>query len=275
MTLEQKDISFDGLTTRYYEGGPADAPPVLLVHDGSYGADALLSFGEVARLLSSNHRVVLPDLYGWGGSSKGHWFDQSLYAPRIRQLAQLSERLGLDGAHAVGNSFGGSLVLHTAISGAVPLASATSIAGTGGPWRSQLGMTAMTDYQSTREEAERVSALVVSSDRADDAHIERRYQNSLIPGHWESLRAWGLRNPVLEGGAPASDYPASLSRVSIPVLLIEGDADVMVEPGWSERVVEAAPNVRRQVLSAGHSPNIDQPEAVADLLSEFFAESSR
>jgi pimeloyl-ACP methyl ester carboxylesterase len=259
-----------GLKTKYYTGGSEKRPAVVLVHDGSYGSDALLSFGAVAESLASEYYVILPDLLGWGGSAKAHFFDQSLYEPRINQVRGLLEHLGVVKAHFVGNSFGGSLILRGAlgVAGGLPALSVVSIAGTGGPWRSQIGMTAMADYQSTEAEAKRVSDLVVTEE-ATDGHVRRRYENSLLPGHWESLRAWGLKNPELRD-APALDdnYPASLNDLGIPIAVVEGKQDVMVDAGWADRVVAAAPRVEGILLDSGHSPNIDQPDVIAQLLSD-------
>ncbi|MGO1561572.1 2-hydroxy-6-oxo-6-phenylhexa-2,4-dienoate hydrolase [Actinomycetales bacterium JB111] len=268
MALTPHDVELGGLVTRYYEGGDPTAPSVLLVHDGSYGSDALLSFGAVAELLADEFHVVLPDLLGWGGSAKSHRFDESLYAPRIRQLAQLASHLGITEVHAVGNSFGGSLLLHAAIEKALPLASVTSIAGTGGPWRSETGLTAMADYRTTEADARRISNLVVTDDVASAEHVEHRYRNSTIPGHWESIRAWGLKNPDAPAAAPGGSYPESLGTVSVPVLLVEGDSDVMVDAGWTGKAAEAAPSVRTRGIDTGHSPNIDRPDVVADLVRE-------
>ncbi len=275
-SLTPRDLVVDGLATRVYEGGDPAAQSVLLVHDGAYGTDALLAFGDVGTALAADFHVVMPDLLGWGGSAKVHHFDQSLYAPRLAHLAALLRELGLDGVHAVGNSFGGSLLLRaaTASPSALPLRSVTSIAGTGGPWRSQTGMTAMADYQATREDARRISDLVVGG-TASEEHVQRRLDNSLVPGHWESLRAWGLRNPeVPAAAAPADDYPASLETCGVPVLLLAGDRDVMVEPEWLDHVTAAAPSVRTTVLSSGHSPNIDQPAEVEKALRAFWDDVS-
>jgi pimeloyl-ACP methyl ester carboxylesterase len=272
-TLTERTLDVAGLTTRVYEGGDPSADTVVFVHDGAYGADALLAFGAVAEAMSVDHHVVAPDLLGWGGTAKVHHFDQSLYAPRIAHLKELLELLGVESAHFVGNSFGGSLILRACTSPGpgLPLRSAVSIAGTGGPWRSQTGLTAMADYAATAEDARRISDLVVGGERASDEHVERRLHNSLVPGHWESLRAWGLHNPARPAPMPQADgYPGTLATVDVPILLVEGTRDVMVDAGWTENVVRDAPNVQRVVVDTGHSPNIDEPELVVKILRDFY-----
>ncbi|MFD1860312.1 alpha/beta hydrolase [Aeromicrobium camelliae] len=272
-TLVPHDLTVAGLATRVYEAGDPANDTVIFVHDGAYGTDALLAFGEVAESLSADFHVLLPDLLGWGGSAKVHHFDQSLYAPRLNHIAALCDQLGVTRAHFVGNSFGGSLILRASIAGVWPIRSAVSIAGTGGPWRSQTGITAMADYRATETEARRISDLVVGSDAATEEHVARRLANSLIPGHWESLRAWGLRNPELPATPPPADgYPETLATVSTPILLVAGSRDVMVEPGWQDRIVAAAPAVKAVVMDTGHSPNIDLPGEVEKVLRSFWSQ---
>src|SRR5712691_3037089 len=62
--LEERHAGFRGLRLRYYVGG--EGPPILLVH-GLSGAAS--NWVELAPLLASRHRVLVPDLPGHGGSS--------------------------------------------------------------------------------------------------------------------------------------------------------------------------------------------------------------
>ncbi|MFF0087041.1 alpha/beta fold hydrolase [Streptomyces canus] len=85
-----------------------DGPPLLLLHGGGPGASGVSNYACNIAELAKNYRVLVPDLPGYGRSTKGldlaDPFDS--LADGIRGLM---DRLHLDKAHLVGNSYGGSL----------------------------------------------------------------------------------------------------------------------------------------------------------------------
>lgn len=84
-----------------------DAPVVLLVH-GSPGDGA--NFNRLAPLLAERHRVIAPDLPGFGESTRDVP-DYSILA-HARYVQELLDQLGIAQVHAVGFSLGGGVVLH-------------------------------------------------------------------------------------------------------------------------------------------------------------------
>jgi pimeloyl-ACP methyl ester carboxylesterase len=68
----------------------------------------------------------------------------------------------------------------------------------------------------------------------------------------------------------ATWWPPSLERPpSSPTLLIWGDADPIGTPEVGRGAAEAIPDARLEVLPAGHSPWLAQPDRTAELVSEF------
>ena len=135
-TIEHAFIDVGGVRTSYYTAGDVSASTILLLHDGAWGADAMLAWADVMADLARDHRVIAPDLPGFGRTDKVVMFGASPYEHRIRHIAGLLEVLQpVAPVHVVGTSFGGSLALRAAIASAWPIASATSVGGTGGPWR--------------------------------------------------------------------------------------------------------------------------------------------
>ncbi len=72
--------------------------------------------------------------------------------------------------------------------------------------------------------------MVASADGMDE-HIRRRYENNLVPGHWEALRALHLRNPAVE--PPPDDWPERLRGCATLVLFVEGEDDPLLDSGWA------------------------------------------
>ena len=63
-----------------------------------------------------------------------------------------------------------------------------------------------------------------------------------------------------------------LSRSTIPKLLVTGMRDELLDPAWAHEISRHVPNCRIAELDTKHAPNIDQPDALRDMTSTFFAE---
>jgi pimeloyl-ACP methyl ester carboxylesterase len=280
---EQRFAEAGPYRTRYIEAGQRDRPTVILVHDGAFGTDAELCWDLVIDALAADYHVLAPELLGWGGTDKVVDFGRSRYDNQTAHLANFCTAVRIEGgAHFVGTSLGGSVVVRAASEGsASPLRmhSVVSISGTGGPFRRAEAVRKLGDYAPSLEAARELSALLVSPDSASEEHVRRRYRNSLVHGHWEALKAGQLRNPA--GRAPDSEvprspegrFPATFSRARVPVLLIEGTCDPINEPGWSRQLKGLAPLAEVVAIDAGHSPNLNRPAEVAAAIAAFISKS--
>ncbi|MFF8770445.1 alpha/beta fold hydrolase [Kitasatospora sp. NPDC015120] len=98
---DHRTVELPGLTLAYRESGPADGPPLVLLHAlGERGAD----WEPVLPALAPRHRVLALDLRGHGDSDRPG--DYALEAMRDDVLAFL-DALGLPRADLVGHSMGG------------------------------------------------------------------------------------------------------------------------------------------------------------------------
>lgn len=93
----------------YRDVGPRDAPVLLLIH-GSPGG--LENYDELVPFLGAAHRLIVPDLPGFG-ASRAALPDYSI-AAHARYLAALLAELGVERVHVVGFSMGGGVALHLA-----------------------------------------------------------------------------------------------------------------------------------------------------------------
>lgn len=269
--LNQKSITARGFHTAYLEGGDPARPTLLFLHDGGYGTTAELCWGPVMTRLADEFHVVAPDLLGWGGTDKAVFLDRSPYAARLDHIAAFIAELGLESPVVIGASFGGSMVVQSLLGGrnVFGARAGISFAGSGGPFR--LRLAELGEYTPSLEEARRMTGLLVASLDGLDDHIRQRYENSLIPGHWESMKAPGLKNPAIETAPRGDGYFDEVAKIDVPLLLVEGGADTLVESGWSERLAELSPAISRTVTPYAHEPNIDAPDAAADIVRAFVA----
>jgi pimeloyl-ACP methyl ester carboxylesterase len=267
------DVRAGGWRTSVLEAGPDGAPVVVLVHDGAYGTDADLCWGEVADALAGDFHVLAPDLLGWGGSDKVNFFDRSPYDFRLEHIGAVCRTFALDEpVHFAGVSFGGELVCRGTAQQRWGwlVRSAVSITGTGGRmFRVPGGIEQLSDYEPSLEAAARITGMLVESLDGLDDHVRRRYENSLVPGHWEALTSLRIRNPAVERVVPPDDWPDPLGSCETPILFVEGRSDVLLEPGWAAHMAGLAPNGESAVIDGGHEPNIDRPAAVAEAIGGF------
>ena len=89
-------------------------PPVVLLHGGGPGASGMSNYSRNIEPLAQHFRVIVPDMPGYGRSAKGvDGSDPFGYlADHIRGMLDV---LGIDRAHLVGNSYGGSCALRLAL----------------------------------------------------------------------------------------------------------------------------------------------------------------
>ncbi|WP_171074799.1 alpha/beta fold hydrolase [Nonomuraea basaltis] len=260
------------MRTRYFEGGNPLAPTVVLIHEGGFGGDALNTYGRLVKRLAGEYRLLLPEMLGFGGTDKAVFFGENPYEPRLRHLAAFLDTLDVGDAHFVGNSFGGGMVLRLSIRAETSwrMRSATSISGTGGPFRTPEALREMAEYLPSVEDARRIDSWVLHPGAQDEDHAQARLQSSLRPGQWESMMAPTLRSPVQPEQARSWDFPDVLSASAVPTLLVAGTLDRMLEEGWEDMLAKHLKDVRVERLEAGHSPNISHPDDTANLLRDFF-----
>jgi len=274
MSFHHRTVVVDGLATHFLEAGQGD--PVVLLHGGEFGVSAEIGWEKVIPALSRHYRVVAPDMLGFGDSAKVIDFIDGR-GMRIRHVARFCELLGIDSAHFVGNSMGAInlLVDLTSAAPVLPVRSAVTICG-GGDIQKSRHTTALYEYDASFEAMRAiVEALFFDpSYPADEAYVRRRYESSIAPGAWEALAAARFRRPGLEAPATPSSKRA-YERIGVPVLVVEGAGDKLLPPGWAADIAGQISGGRSAVVDgAGHCPQIEQPDALADLLLTFFAEAT-
>ena len=99
----------NGVTIRYREIGAGE--PVVLLHGYT---DRVEMWTGTADSLARDFRVIVPDLRGFGASTKSG--DPAMYGQRlVDDVAALLDGLRIERAHVVGYSMGGAITAHVAI----------------------------------------------------------------------------------------------------------------------------------------------------------------
>jgi 4,5:9,10-diseco-3-hydroxy-5,9,17-trioxoandrosta-1(10),2-diene-4-oate hydrolase len=92
-----------------------EGPPVVFIHGSGPGASATSNFKQnVPPIAAAGYRCVLPDMIGFGWSSKPTGIDYTLDL-FATTLIELLDQLGLKRCVMVGNSLGGAIAMRVAI----------------------------------------------------------------------------------------------------------------------------------------------------------------
>ena len=101
--LSKHETEVDGFHIVYLEGGLGE--PLLLLH--GFGADKD-NFTRVAKFLTPRFHVIIPDLPGFGESSKPFDADYSI-DKQVERIHDFVQALGLKSVHVGGSSMGGNI----------------------------------------------------------------------------------------------------------------------------------------------------------------------
>ena len=106
--LQTKTLKVGDITWSYSEGGQAGKPIVILIHGLAGSRD---NWNRVARALTANYHVIIPDLPASGETQVPKDFDYSI--PNVTEkLRRFVEAANLTSpAHIAGHSLGGSIAM--------------------------------------------------------------------------------------------------------------------------------------------------------------------
>jgi pimeloyl-ACP methyl ester carboxylesterase len=256
--------------------GPADATgaPVVLVH--CY-ACSLEWWDELAPLLAENHRVVRIDLLGHGGSQK----PASGYSipDQAALLAGALNRLDVQGAVVVGQSMGAGVAVALAeqssqlVDRVVDMNLAASNDASSLPFLARLGYTPVIGqamYRLTPDFAVRSS---FNEAFAPGYEVSPEFEDVIVDGY-RAMTYTSFKETQEELTDYRDDEPldARMTAAAVPVLVILGEEDQIVDTDAAEEEWSDVPGVRIEVLPGiGHTPQVEAPEESAELIEEFAA----
>lgn len=235
-----------------------EGPPLVFLHGGDYFAQHREFFERLAR----RWRVVVPRHPGFGASQRPDGF-RSVHDLAYLYL-DLLERQDFRNVILAGSSFGGWIALEMAVRcleriGRLALINTVGVKFGGREERDIADIYALPadellrrtffdagragpDYSRLGDE----EAMAVARDREATAlYGWRPYMHN--PG----LRQW-------------------LHRVRVPTLVLWGESDGIVAPGYGEKLCRSLPDARFQLIpEAGHYPQIERPAEVTDAIERF------
>jgi pimeloyl-ACP methyl ester carboxylesterase len=263
-------------------GGPAGAPPLVLVH-GLGGSH--LNWVRVAATWAQHRRVVAVDLPGFGLSAAGH--RTASVSANAAVLDRFLRATVGEPAVLVGNSMGGMISLFQAdahresVAGLVLIDASLPVPRSlpdrevasqffmyAVPFFGERYMALTARRMTDRQLVQRVVNLCFADpSRASEKLLvastalvaERRRMPAQNAAFLQAARS------LLRVLARPQRYQALMKRLDLPVLLIHGDRDRLVPVAAARAVLAANPRWDSAILAGvGHTPQLEKPDAVAE-----------
>lgn len=277
---DSRFMELDGVAFHYKERGEGE-PVIVLLH--GFGA-SIYSWREVFTPLADYGRVIAYDRIGFGLTGRpmpGEWQGESPYRPaaQVDQLIALLDELGVQKAILVGNSAGGTVAVSTALAHpgrvqALVLVDAAIYFG-GNPIPSWLRWLLYTPQM------DRIGPLIArqiqswGEDFLNSAwHDPSRIQPEVLENYKIPLQVDNWDRALWELTKASTNLPLAerLKELTMPVLVVTGDDDRIVDTELSLRLAQEIPGAQLAVFTAcGHVPQEECPQQFLPVVTEFIA----
>jgi len=263
MTTASRTVDFDPDSP----DSPGRSAEITLAEAGT-GRTALVLHGgggpatvqPVAAHLSGRMHVLTPVHPGWDGTARPGWLTS------IGDLAagylQLLKNDGDSDVLVIGSSIGGWIAAEMAVRdeagliGGLVLIDSVGVLVDGEPIRDFFALDARGVAEFSFHDAERFYV-----------------DPATVPPEQAAQRAANMATMRVYAGDPYMHDPGlrdRLGRVQIPVLVLWGDSDRIVTPGYGQAMAAAFPRGEFVVISrAGHLPQLEQPAGTFGALDAF------
>ncbi len=229
------------------KSGDPDAPVLILVHGSPMASQAL---DGLIPGLNENTRLILPDLPGFGGSTR----DIPDYSIRTHAHAilDLMDHLGLERANLLGYSQGGGVVINVAELAPERVQSLILLSGIG-----------VQEYELTGDYTLNhglygMQLLILTAAREALPHFGVLDRSLLNVPYARNM--WDSDQRPLRG--ILEDYDAAM-------LIVQGDKDFFVPPTTAYEHHRIVPQSELALLDGGHLLPFKRPDAVAEKVDGF------
>lgn len=266
-------LDVDGVRVHYQEAGHPNHPALILIH--GFASSTLVWSKVFLRLAAAGFRVIAIDMLGFGYSGKPRNGAYTING-QAGLLTRLMDRLHIERATLVGNSYGGAvaatcaldsprrvekLVLIGAVSNNRPLAYKLMRV---------FGAPVFGDV---------VSPLLIGSRRLLRWRMKRVYERHQwvlderrVEARHLTLRAAGAQRAIIRTVRrwDAERISREAHLISQPTLLVWGENDQEIPLADGERLHEQIQGSRLIVFrNCGHVPHEEYPEEFTDLVVDF------
>jgi pimeloyl-ACP methyl ester carboxylesterase len=281
-----------GIELQVREQGSGDA--ILMLHGFP---DHAGTWRMLAERLAPGFRLIMPDLRGYGLSSRPPTVADYRMDLLRADLSGLLDAMGLDQVYLCGHDWGGVLAFELArqsphrIAGLVALNAPPRGVLQDMIWNDPAQRAASQYISVLRSPAADVTFCEDNVDALIERFLGEPRRRGLLsdddladyrqawtrPGVWQAMLAWyraapftvppvGATADLTSGARTTEDAPA------VPVQVIWGERDAVFVPAIPDAIAASWPDCRiARIAEAGHVPHRDAPDLCAALIADFLS----
>ena len=265
--VRERSVELSHGRSRVLEAG--DGPPVLLLHGVGF-VPAADGWRPMLQALGRRHRVVAPDLVGWG---PGDQLEQGYsFAYLVDFVRELQDTLGVGRWDVVGHSMGGWLASILAYESPERVGRLV-LAASGGLLTRPLPQ--MAAWTPPDEGAVSAALAPLAGTGAPVEALTERWRQ-LAADEERTARFRRIMVHMSDGETRVRyNTVRRLARVSCPTLVVWGTADEVNPVAMASRTVELVPRSELVLLEgAGHHLPAERPDELHEVVGAFLAEGA-
>ncbi|OBJ35193.1 2-hydroxy-6-ketonona-2,4-dienedioic acid hydrolase [Mycolicibacterium mucogenicum] len=260
-------------------------PAVMLLHGGGPGASGVSNYSRNIDALAKRYRVLVPDMPGYGRSSKG--IDKSdPFGSLADAMRGLLDELSISTAHLIGNSYGGAAALRLALDtpgrvGKLVLMGPGGIGTTRGLPTAGLN-SLLAYYGGTGPSREKLAEfirnyLVYDGDSVPAELIDLRYAASIDPEVVADPPLSRPSGPFALRTLWRMDLTrdSRLASLQTPTLILWGRDDKVNKPSGGPMLQNIMPNAELVMTSrTGHWMQWERADLFNQMVDEFLTDNT-
>ncbi len=264
--LVRKEVQVGDHRVVYLEGGTGET--VMLLHGFGGYKDQWTAFAKHVK----GYRVVIPDIPGFGESSKVP-ADRYGVEDQVERINRFAMILSLDRFHIAGNSLGGAYAATFTAQHPEKVLTLALLDTAGAPSPNKSKFVLQLEegrnplLANNPAEVEQLMDLAYAKKPAIPSSFKKILVDDWIAHSEFNRKIWDDTHPFQLSLAPV------LPRIQAPVLILWGDRDHMLDVGG---VAFLEKNLRQHstvvMKDTGHCPMIERPEETAKVYLNFLGE---
>lgn len=264
-------IDVKGVKTNIHDIGSGS--PVMLIHGSGPGVTAWANWRLVMPELVKDHRVLAPDMLGFGFTERpannlcnlDRWVSHTI---------DLLDELGIERTDLIGNSFGGAIALALAIRFPQRVRRLVLMGSVGVPFTLTPGLDAVWGYEASLNAMTKLLDIF-AYDRTlvTDELAKLRYEASIRPGFQEAFSAM-FPAPRQRWVEALQSKEKDIRALLHETLILHGREDQVIPLQTSQTLFEWLPNAQLHMFGhCGHWTQIEHAGRFSRLTVDFLAEA--
>lgn len=249
----------DGIDLPYLEGG--SGPVLLLVH--GFGGDKD-NFTRVARFLTPHYRVIIPDLPGFGDSTRDPAISYSI-ADQVARMHRFVTHLGIGHLHVGGNSMGGFIAAQFAAIYPGQVESVWLLDPLGAAASHETAI--LRQYEATGD----MPLLLADASKFDIVIAATTHKAPFLPGFVRkelgrrAAADFALHTQIMRALQDGKAIEELFQPMATPAMIVWGAQDQLLAPAGAETFRTLFPRSQVRIMDGiGHLPMAEAPKQVAE-----------